>query len=69
VGNLYRHIWEYISRHRPALLGGFKDPGTFFVRTLRTDRDAEYYCRFLPEEKSALAAKVLNKVWEVSYRS
>jgi hypothetical protein len=23
-----------------------------------------HYCRFLPEEKSALAGQVLNKVWE-----
>ena len=135
VARLYDYIEEYIVRHRKVLLGDFKDPGTFFVRTLRSDSSGEYncsgfaflwkdiikrhgiynpytrrgaiegllphgphsirdviathmikqtasyelaafalhdtpdvmkahYCRFLPEEKSALAAKVLNKVWE-----
>jgi hypothetical protein len=34
--NLYKHIDDYVTRHRPLLLGGFPDPGTFFVRTLRS---------------------------------
>jgi hypothetical protein len=134
---LYRLIDAYIARHRPVLLGGRKDPGTFFVRTMKSDRKTgafdttgfylawktaiqrygihnpytgrgaikgmlphgphavrdvlathvikhtasyelagfavhdtaevvkQHYCRFLPEEKTALAAKILNKVWQI----
>jgi hypothetical protein len=36
--NLYYWIDEYVSRHRTALLKGRKDPGTFFVRKMRSDR-------------------------------
>lgn len=135
---LYRWIDDYINRHRPILLDGRKDPGTFFVRKMRSDRttanmderafyfawrDAiqkygiynpftkrgaikgilphgphvvrdvlathlikqtasydlaayaiqdtpevvkSYYARFLPEEKTGMAAMVLNKVWRPS---
>lgn len=133
---LYSWIDAYIKRHRPLLLGGQSDPGTFFVRTMKSDRKSavydtssfyfawrstiqrygiynpftgrgaikgllphgphavrdvlathvikhtasyelagfavhdtadvvrNHYCRFLPEEKTALAAKILNKVWQ-----
>lgn len=136
LDDLYRHLDAYISDHRPRLLNGAPDPGTFFVKTVkRTSRDAAYnqaafyeawrliiqrygihnpytrqgaikgllphgphnvrdvlathvlkqtgsyeqagyaiqdtpemvaqhYGRFLPQDKSALAAKVLNRVWE-----
>jgi hypothetical protein len=134
--NLYPILNGYIARHRPLLLNGFSDPGTFFVRTMRSDRASgaydmnsfyaawrliiqrygiynpytgmgaiegllphgphsvrdvlathvlkhtgsyelagfavhdtpevvqRHYCRFQPEEKTALAAKILNKVWQ-----
>jgi hypothetical protein len=132
---LYAHIDAYLSRHRPLMLAGAADPGTFFVKTVkRTSSDASYnqttfyeawrltvqrygiynpytgkgaikgllphgphnvrdvlathilkqtgsyeqasyaiqdtpemvaehYGRFLPQDKSALAAKILNQVW------
>jgi hypothetical protein len=136
VADLYKFIDSYLIRHRPRLLGGTQDPGTFFVKTMRintptavydqrdfyvawrqiicrygiynpyTGRGAirglqphgphnvrdvlathilkqtgsyehagyaiqdtpqaveKYYGRFLPVDKSALAARVLNRVWE-----
>lgn len=135
---LYRWMDVYINRHRSILLDGRKDPGTFFVRRMRSDRTAanmddrafyfawrdtiqkygiynpftrrgairgimphgphvvrdvlathvikktasydlaayaiqdtpevvkSYYARFLPEEKTGMAALVLNKVWRRS---
>ncbi|WFU89005.1 hypothetical protein QA644_08170 [Rhizobium sp. CC1099] len=135
-GNLYLYINEYVRKHRPYLLGGQNDPGTFFVRWLDrrpgnaeftqstfydawrlivqrygiynpyTDRGAikgllphgphcarhvlavhilkttgsveyasyvihdvprtilAYYARFLPKDKSAIASKILDQVWE-----
>ncbi|QKS00640.1 hypothetical protein F9288_14180 [Sphingomonas sp. CL5.1] len=138
VGDLYRYISAWIRDHRALLLNGAKDPGTFFVKTVKsTSQDAaysqssfyeawrliiqrygiynpytgrgaikgllphgphsvrdvlathvlketgsyeqagyaiqdtaeivaEHYGRFLPENKVALAAKVINKVWEVA---
>ncbi|MEP9358745.1 hypothetical protein [Sphingomonas sp. KR3-1] len=133
---LYGHIEAYLARHRPLLLNGAVDPGTFFVKTVkRTSSDASYnqttfyeawrlviqrygihnpytgrgaikgllphgphnvrdvlathilkrtgsyeqasyaiqdtpemvakhYGRFLPQDKAALAAHILNQVWE-----
>lgn len=135
LADLYRHIDDYLSRHRANLLRGNPDPGTFFVKTMKrstavasydqntfyeawrliiqrygvynpyTNRGAirgllphgphnvrdvlathvlkvtgsyeqasyaiqdtpdvvaKHYGRFLPQDKAALAAKVLNKVW------
>ena len=34
IGQLYQWIDRYLTKHRPRLLNGVKDPGTFFVRTL-----------------------------------
>jgi len=136
LGGLYGWIDAYIGRHRSALLNGSRDPGTFFVKTVKvSSRDASYnqntfydawrqviqrygifnpytgkgaiqgllphgphsvrdvlathvlkqtgsyeqasyaiqdtpatvadhYGRFLPQDKAALAAQVLNRVWE-----
>ena len=136
LGDLYRWIEDYLAVHRARLLGRATDPGTFFVKTVKTkSRDAAYnqqtfyeawrlviqrhgifnpytgrgavagllphgphsvrdvlathilkhtgsyeqasyaiqdtavtvaahYGRFLPQDKAALAAQVLNKVWE-----
>jgi hypothetical protein len=136
VGDLYRYIGAWIRDHRAILLNGAKDPGTFFVKTVKSTsqnaaygqssfyeawrliiqrygiynpytgrgaikgllphgphsvRDvlathvlketgsyeqagyaiqdtaeivAEHYGRFLPENKVALAAKIITKVWE-----
>jgi hypothetical protein len=51
LANLYQWITRYLEKHRSQLLNGVRDPGTFFVRTLRdTDVDPEmdthtfYYC-------------------------
>ena len=138
LGGLYDHIGAYIERHRPVLLNGAEDPGTFFVKTVKaTSRDASYnqstfyeawrlviqrygvynpytgrgaikgllphgphnvrdvlathilkhtgsyeqasyaiqdtpemvakhYGRFLPQDKAAMAAKILNRVWEAA---
>ncbi|WP_421950789.1 hypothetical protein [Pelagibacterium sp.] len=138
LGGLYDHIEAYIDRHRRVLLGGAEDPGTFFVKTVKTtSRDASYdqntfyeawrltiqrygiynpytgrgaipgllphgphnvrdvlathilkqtgsyeqasyaiqdtpdmvahhYGRFLPQDKAALAARILNQVWEAA---
>ncbi|KQN05046.1 hypothetical protein ASE85_07735 [Sphingobium sp. Leaf26] len=138
LGDLYNHISAYIDRHRTALLNGADDPGTFFVKTVKTtSRDASYnqttfyeawrlviqrygifnpytgrgaikgllphgphnvrdilathilkhtgsyeqasyaiqdtpemvakhYGRFLPQDKAAMAAKILNRVWEAA---
>lgn len=135
LADLYRHIDEYVRRHRQVLLGPVADPGTLFVKTVKvTSRSAEYdqntfyeawrlviqrygiynpytgngvikgllphgphnirdvlathilkqtgsyerasyaiqdtpdmvakhYGRFLPQDKSALAAQILNQVW------
>lgn len=35
LGDLYRHIDEYVRQHRGALLAGATDPGTFFVKTVK----------------------------------
>ncbi len=136
LGGLYGWIDAYVGRHRSALLNGSRDPGTFFVKTVKvSSRDASYnqntfydawrqviqrygifnpytgkgaihgllphgphsvrdvlathvlkqtgsyeqasyaiqdtpatvadhYGRFLPQDKAALAAQVLNRVWE-----
>jgi hypothetical protein len=138
LGGLYDFINAYLDRHRPRLLRGARDPGTFFVKTVKaTTQDAAYdqntfyeawrhtiqrygiynpytgrgaikgllphgphnvrdvlathvlkqtgsyeqasyaiqdtpevvakhYGRFLPQDKAALAAQVLNKVWEAA---
>lgn len=132
---LYKHIDAYVARHRSVLLGGAKDPGTFFVKTVKTtsidaaydqttfyeawrltiqrygiynpytgrgaikgllphgphnvrdvlathilkqtgsyeqasyaiqdtpDMVSQHYGRFLPQDKAALAARILNQVW------
>ncbi|NGO66121.1 hypothetical protein G6N76_20895 [Rhizobium daejeonense] len=136
--DLYKYLEAYINRHRGVLLGSAKDPGTFFVKTVKTTSyDAAYdstkfyeawrtiiqrygiynpytgrgaikgllphgphnlrdilathilkqtgsyeqasyaiqdtpdvvqqhYGRFLPQDKAALAAKILNQVWEAA---
>ena len=136
--DLYKYLDAYIDRHRGVLLGGAKDPGTLFVKTVKTTSvDAAYnsttfyeawrtviqrygiynpytgrgaikgllphgphnlrdvlathilkqtgsyeqasyaiqdtpdvvqqhYGRFLPQDKAALAAKILNQVWEAA---
>lgn len=136
--DLYEYLDAYIDRHRGVLLGGAKDPGTLFVKTVKTTSiDAAYksttfyeawrtviqrygiynpytgrgaikgllphgphnlrdilathilkqtgsyeqasyaiqdtpdvvqqhYGRFLPQDKAALAAKILNQVWEAA---
>ncbi len=33
--DLYKYIDAYIDKHRGVLLGGAKDPGTFFVKTVK----------------------------------
>jgi len=138
LGGLYDHIQAYIERHRKLLLAGAEDPGTFFVKTVKsTSTDPAYdqttfyeawrltiqrygiynpftgrgaikgllphgphnvrdvlathilkqtgsyeqasyaiqdtpemvqnhYGRFLPQDKAALAAKILNQVWEAA---
>lgn len=138
LGGLYQKIDAYIDRHRRILLTGVDDPGTFFVKTVKTtSRDASYdqntfyeawrliiqrygiynpytqrgaipgllphgphnvrdvlathilkqtgsyeqasyaiqdtpdmvaqhYGRFLPQDKAALAARILNQVWEAA---
>ena len=38
AARLYEWIDRYVIKHRPQLLNGAKDPGTFFVRTLRDTR-------------------------------
>lgn len=135
LGGLYDHIEAWIDRHRGALLGRARDPGTFFVKTVKVssanaaydqntfyeawrltiqrygifnpytgrgavrgllphgphnvrdvlathilkqtgsyeqasyaiqdtpDMVAKHYGRFLPQDKAALAAQVLNQVW------
>lgn len=136
--DLYRHIDNYVDRHRSILLKSATDPGTFFVKTVKTtstdaayditsfyeawrltiqrygiynpytgrgaikgllphgphnvrdvlathilkqtgsyeqasyaiqdtaDMVAKHYGRFLPQDKSALAARILNQVWEAA---
>ncbi|CAN7675415.1 hypothetical protein LJR255_005325 [Pararhizobium sp. LjRoot255] len=136
--DLYKYLDAYIDRHRGVLLGLAKDPGTLFVKTVKTTSlDAAYdstkfyegwrtviqrygiynpytgrgaikgllphgphnvrdilathilkqtgsyeqasyaiqdtpdvvqqhYGRFLPQDKAALAAKILNQVWEAA---
>lgn len=136
--DLYKYLNAYIERHRRVLLAGEEDPGTLFVKTVKTtSRDAAYnqtafyeawrltiqrygihnpytgrgaikgllphgphnvrdvlathilkqtgsyeqasyaiqdtpdmvanhYGRFLPQDKSALAARILNQVWEAA---
>lgn len=138
LGGLYGYIDDYLERHRPRLLKGAADPGTFFVKTVKVtsqnaaydqntfyeawrlitqrygvynpytgrgaikgllphgphnvrdvlathvlkqtgsyeqasyaiqdtpDVVAKHYGRFLPRDKAALAAQVLNKVWEAA---
>jgi len=135
LGDLYKHLEDYIDKHRQQILGWAEDPGTFFVKTAKVTsanaaysqadfynawrsiiqrygiynpytkrgvisgllphgphniRDvlathilkvtgsyeqasyaiqdtpemvAKHYGRFLPQNKSALAAKILNEVW------
>jgi len=136
--DLYKYLEAYIDRHRGVLLGRAKDPGTLFVKTVKTTSlDAAYdstkfyeawrtviqrygiynpytgrgaikgllphgphnlrdllathilkqtgsyeqasyaiqdtpdvvrqhYGRFLPQDKAALAARILNQVWEAA---
>ncbi|WP_075042273.1 hypothetical protein [Brucella intermedia] len=136
--DLYTYLNAYIERHRGVLLAGAEDPGTLFVKTVKTtSKDASYnqttfyeawrlviqrygiynpytgrgaikgllphgphnvrdvlathilkltgsyeqasyaiqdtpemvanhYGRFLPQDKSALAARILNQVWEAA---
>jgi integrase len=136
--DLYKYLEAYIEKHRGVLLGNAKDPGTLFVKTVKTTSiDAAYdstkfyeawrtviqrygiynpytgrgaikgllphgphnlrdilathilkqtgsyeqasyaiqdtpdvvqqhYGRFLPQDKAALAAKILNQVWEAA---
>ena len=136
--DLYKYLDAYIDRHRGVLLGSAKDPGTLFVKTVKTTSlDAAYdstkfyeawrtviqrygiynpytgrgaikgllphgphnlrdilathilkqtgsyeqasyaiqdtpdvvqqhYGRFLPQDKAALAARILNQVWEAA---
>ncbi|MEC3947567.1 hypothetical protein [Sphingobium sp. HWE2-09] len=138
LGGLYDHIEAYVEKHRAILLNGADDPGTFFVKTVKTtSRDASYdqntfyeawrlvvqrygvfnpytgrgaikgllphgphnvrdvlathilkqtgsfeqasyaiqdtpdmvakhYGRFLPQDKAAMAARILNQVWEAA---
>ena len=33
LDSFYKYIDAYVLRHRPILLGGYPDPGSFFVRT------------------------------------
>lgn len=138
LAGLYGYIDDYVSKHRPALLRSASDPGTFFVKTVKTRsksaaydqttfyeawrltiqrygiynpftgrgaikgllphgphnvRDvlathilkqtgsyeqasyaiqdtpemvAQHYGRFLPQDKAALAAQILNKVWDAA---
>jgi len=43
IAQLYEWIDRYLTKHRPRLLNGVKDPGTFFVRALWDTRfDAEH---------------------------
>jgi hypothetical protein len=136
--DLYPHLNAYIERHRAVLLAGAEDPGTLFVKTVKTKttdasydqttfyeawrtaiqrygiynpytgrgaikgllphgphnvRDvlathilkqtgsreqasyaiqdtpemvANHYGRFLPQDKAALAARILNQVWKAA---
>jgi hypothetical protein len=136
LARLYEFIDDYLVRHRPRLLNGCEDPGTFFVKTVKaTSKSAAYdqttfyeawrltiarygvfnpytgrgvirgllphgphnlrdvlathilkktgsyeqasyaiqdtpetvahhYGRFLPQDKAALAAQILNKAWQ-----
>lgn len=136
--DLYKYLEAYIDRHRGVLLGPAKDPGTLFVKTVKTtslgaaydstkfyeawrtviqrygiynpytgrgaikgllphgphnlrdilathilkqtgsyeqasyaiqdtpDVVQQHYGRFLPQDKAALAAKILNQVWEAA---
>ena len=138
LDGLYPHLEAYIERHRPRLLNGCRDPGTFFVKSASSrSKDAAYnqttfyeawrltiqrygifnpytgrgaiegllphgphnvrdvlathvlkqtgsyqqasyaiqdtpemvakhYGRFLPEDKSAMAAQILNQVWSAA---
>jgi hypothetical protein len=41
--DLYKYLEAYIDKHRGVLLGSAKDPGTFFVKTVKTTSlDAAY---------------------------
>jgi hypothetical protein len=41
--DLYKYLEAYIGKHRGVLLGSAKDPGTFFVKTVKTTSlDAAY---------------------------
>ena len=43
LDGLYEHIETYVYELRPILLNGFKDPGTFFIKTVkRTSKVASY---------------------------
>jgi hypothetical protein len=136
--DLYSYLNAYIDRHRQVLLGRSPDPGTLFVKTVKTtshdaaynqttfyeawklviqrygiynpytgkgaikgllphgphnvrdvlathilkrtgsyeqasyaiqdtpDMVAQHYGRFLPHDKAALAARILNQVWEAA---
>lgn len=38
ISGLYRHIEDYLKFDRPVLVGGHTDPGTFFLRTMRSNK-------------------------------
>jgi hypothetical protein len=43
LGDLYRHLAAFVRKHRAALLGDADDPGTLFVKTVKTtSHDAAY---------------------------
>lgn len=43
LGDLYKHLGAYIGKHRANLLAEAEDPGTLFVKTVKsTSRDAAY---------------------------
>jgi hypothetical protein len=35
LSDLYLHLHAYVARHRQVLLGGFPDPGTLFVKSIK----------------------------------
>lgn len=42
--DLYPYIDSYLERHRPVLMSGADDSGTFFVKTMRTNSIGASYC-------------------------
>lgn len=55
VGDLYRYIDGWIRDHRSILLNGVKDPGTLFVKTVKsTSQNASYSQSSMAAHHSAL---------------